>query len=225
MLGAFLALSGCASTGAPDNGGASRGSGKDRNDRKLSPAAENARLRVERDRLEQANRLLEQELSEAHADLKRVERQFAIYEERMATENGKASAVAASAEARIRYEKLARERPDVMADSTQEYVKELIDTSERLIQKQNYPAAEFFAERANHTMGSAERRASVEGAATSRKVTVEAANVREGPGQSYSVVERLSIGASLVCWGEANDWFHVRTPKGVEGWIHASLVR
>ncbi len=227
LLLALIALSACASTGSQGGGSGLEGRGKNKSEKggKSSPSAENARLKVERDRLVQANRLLEQELAEAHEDLRRVERQFAIYEERLASENGKASSVASSAEARIRCEKLARERPDVLPDSTLAYVKDLIDTSERLIQKQNYAAAQFFAERANHTMSSAERRATVEGAATTRKVTVEAANVREGPGQSYPVVERLSNGARLLCWGEANEWYHVRTAKGAEGWIHASLVR
>jgi uncharacterized protein YgiM (DUF1202 family) len=175
--------------------------------------------------LAQANLLLEQELAETHEDLKRVERQFAIYEERLVADQGKAAAVAASAEARIRCERLERDRPNVLADSTQLYVKELIDTSERLIRKQNYGGALFFAERANHTMSSAERRARIEDAAVARTVSVDVANVREGPGQNYSIVERLSAGATLLCWGEADDWYHVRTPKGADGWIHASVVR
>jgi hypothetical protein len=184
-----------------------------------------ARLNIERDRLAQANVLLEQELAEAHEDLRRVEQQLVVYEENLVSEQGKATAVAASAEARIRSERVARERPDVLSDSTRAYVTSLIETSESLIRKQNYAAALFFAERANHTMNTAERRANIEGAATTRAVSVSAANLREGPGQDYAVIERLSIGAKLLCWGEANEWFHVRTPTGAEGWIHASLVR
>lgn len=221
-IGAVLVLSGCASTGSGHSG--SGGSNYDRNG-KLTPTAEIARLRVERDRLAQANQLLEQELSETHEDLKLVEQQFAIYEERLSSDQGKAAAVAAAAEARIRCEKLERERPSVLADSTERYVQELIESSERLIKKQNYAAAQFFAERANHTMSSAERRATIESSATTRVVAVDIANVREGPGQAYSVVDRLSVGATLLCWGSADDWYHVRTPNGVEGWIHASLVR
>ena len=182
-------------------------------------------MRIERDRLAQANRLLEQELTETHEDLKRVERQFAIYEESLVSEQGKAAAVATAAEARIRCDRLDRERPGVLADSTEHYVRELIETAERLIRKQNYAASQFFAERANHTMSSAERRATIESSATTRRVAVDTANVREGPGQGYSIVERLSIGDALLCWGETNEWYHVRTPKGLEGWIHASLVR
>ncbi len=191
----------------------------------LTPSAEIARLRIERDRLAQANELLEQELSEAHNDLKRVERQFVVYEQRLTADQSKAAAVAATAEARIRAEKLERERPSVLPDSTRAYVRELIDSSESLIRKQNYPAAQFFAERANHTMSSAERRATVEGSAVTRRVAVASANVRQGPGQSYPVVDRVANGVALVCWGEANEWYHVRTPNGVEGWVHVSLVR
>jgi hypothetical protein len=224
---AACALAGCASSQSDGYDGSvdGRKKGGSRRGDPSSPAAEVARLRIERDRLAQANLLLEQELAEAHEDLKRVERQFAIYEERLVADQGKAAAVAASAEARIRCEKLERDRPNVLSDSTQIYVKELINTSERLIRKQNYGGALFFAERANHTMSSAERRASIEGAAIARTVAVDVANVREGPGQNYSIVERLSVGATLLCWGEADDWYHVRTPKGADGWIHASVLR
>lgn len=224
VVATALALAGCSA--ASRNGGSSEaGDSDEMGGGAPSLPAEVARLRVERDRLAQANQLLEQELAEAHADLKRVEQQFVIYEERLVADQGKAAAVTASAEARIRCERLERDRPNVLADSTQRYVKELIDAAERLIRKQNYAAATFFSERADHTMSSAERRAAIEGAATARVVSVDVANVREGPGQNYSVVERISIGATLLCWGEANDWYHVRTPRGAEGWIHASLVR
>lgn len=229
MCAVVVSLAGCASSrsGESHDGGSanehSTGGGKS----DISPnlSAEVARLRIERDRLAQANVLLEQELAETHADLKRVERQFVVYEERMVADQGKATAVAASAEARIRSEKLARDRPGVLADSTRLYVKDLIDTSEQLIRKQNYGGALFFAERANHTMSSAERRAKIEGAAVPRTVSAGVANVRDGPGQNYSVVERINAGAVLLCWGEANNWYHVRTPKGAEGWVHASVVR
>ena len=112
-----------------------------------------------------------------------------------------------------------------MADSTKAYVKGMIETSENLIRKQNYAAAQFFAKRANHTMNSAERRANVEGSAVTRTVAVDVANVRVGPGQGYDVVERVPQGSRLTCWGEANEWFHVRTPNGAEGWVHVSLLR
>lgn len=224
-VGALLAVSGCsASSRSGHSGDGASGNSYDRNG-KLTPAAEIARLRVERDRLSQANQLLEQELVETHEDLKLIEQQFAIYEERLSSDQGKAAAVAAAAEVRIRCEKIERERPNVLADSTARYVKELIESSERLIRKQNYAAAQFFAERANHTISSAERRATIESSAATRTVAVDVANVREGPGQGYPVVDRLSIGANLLCWGSADDWYHVRTPNGIEGWIHASLVR
>ncbi len=224
-LGALLAASGCSSAASHGGSGDVEGAQSRGKNGKVTPSAEIARLRVERDRLVQANQLLEQELADAHADLKRVEQQFAIYEERLASDQGKAAAVAAAAEARIRYDKLEREHPNVLSDSTSHYVQDLIESSERLIRKQNFAAAQFFAERANHTMNSSERRASMESALITRTVSVDVANVREGPGQGYSVVDRLSVGAVLLCWGTADDWYHVRTPNGVEGWIHASLVR
>ncbi len=228
---ALWALAGCASTGS--TGGSSKSGRRDGSKSKKEPsvpvqpdpAAEAARLRVERDRLAQANHLLEQELAEAHEDLRRVERQFAVYERRLATEQGKADAVAAAAEARMRNDRLGRARPSVLADSTQAYVNGLVATAELLIRRQNYAGAQFFAERANHVMSSAERRASIEKSATTRTVFVDVANVREGPGQNYAIVARVPIGASVLCWGEANEWYHVRTPQGREGWIHVSLLR
>jgi hypothetical protein len=223
-----VALTGCSSV-SHTKGTASASDSKrgrpGKHSGKVDLAAEVARLNVERDRLAQANVLLEQELAEAHEDLRRVEQQLVVYEENLGSEQGKATAVAASAEVRIRSERVARERPEVLSDSTRAYVTSLIDTSESLIRRQNFAAALFFAERANHTINTAERRANMEGAATPRAVAVDVANLREGPGQDYAVIERLSIGAKLLCWGEANEWFHVRTPSGAEGWIHASLVR
>ncbi len=228
---AVIVSAGCATTGGSGGGVGEARRDKSKTNKKSDaaikpdPAAEVARLRIERDRLAQANELLEQELAEAHEDLRRVERQFVVYERRLASEQGKADAVASAAEARLRSDRLARARPSVLADSTQHYVNALIETSESLIRKQNYAGAQFFAERANHVMSSAERRASIEKSATARTVSVDVANVREGPGQNYPVVARVPIGATVLCWGEANEWYHVRTPEGSEGWIHISLVR
>src|SRR5262245_35204019 len=122
---ALIVSAGCASTGG-SGGGVSKNrrdkpkSVKDSNSApKTDPVAEAARLRIERDRLAQANELLEQELAEAHEDLRRVERQFVVYERRLASEQGKADAVAAAAEVRMRSDRLARARPSVLADSTQ----------------------------------------------------------------------------------------------------------
>ncbi len=232
LLALIVVAAGCASTGTLSSRGGSKSSPRDSHKSKKNsastqpdPAAEAARLRVERDRLAQANELLEQELAEAHNDLRRVERQFVVYEKRLATEQGKADAVASAAEARMRNDRLARARPSVLADSTRQYVTGLIETSESLIRKQNYAGAQFFSERANHVMSSAERRASIEKKAVARKVSVDVANVREGPGQNYPVVAQVANGETLLCWGEANEWYHVRTPHGSEGWIHISLVR
>lgn len=225
LIGALLVVGGCAASSHSGDSSDPEPKGSSKHKGNISPSAEIARLQIERDRLAQSNQLLEQELAEAHEDLKSVERQFAVYEERLTADQGKAGAVAAAAEARIRYERLVRARPTLMPDSTKKYVRDLVATSESMIRKPNYAAAQFFAERANHTMSSAERRASVEESAVTRTVSVDVANVREGPGQGYSVVERVPIGSALLCWGEANEWFHVRTPTGAEGWIHVSLVR
>ncbi len=187
-------------------------------------AAEVARLRVERDRCAETNAVLQDELKWAHEDLRLVERQFVQFEERLATDYGKASAVSAVAEARMRYKQTTL-HDRALPDSTGANIVDLMNTADTLIRKGNYPAALFFAERANHTMISIERRMHLDQNTVSREVSVTTANVREGPGQNYAVLEQLSRGEQVVCSDSVHDWYHVRTPSGTAGWVHMSVLK
>lgn len=185
-------------------------------------ATEVARLRVERDRLAQTNVVLEDELRWAHDDLRLAERQFSEFEHRLAEDFGKAAAVSAAAEARIHLDQALK--AIALPDSTLQHVTKQLGTAERLIRANNYPAALFFAERANHTLQGAERRASLDVGATVKTVAVSGANVREGPGQHYTIRVTLRKGDRVSCLDTARNWCHVITAKGDSGWVHVSLL-
>lgn len=186
-------------------------------------AVEVARLRVERDRLAQTNVVLEDELRWAHEDLTLVERQFSEFEQRLTVDFGKAAAVSAAAEARIHLDQA--RNTIALPDSSLQRVTGLLATAEKLIRSNNYPAALFFAERANHTLQGAERRASLNVGATTRTIAASSANVREGPGQNYPVRETLREGDRVSCLDVAQNWCHIVTASGASGWIHLSLLR
>jgi hypothetical protein len=232
ILVAFAA--GCAT--APAGGKSAHGGHKPRGTKKarqpesLQQAnarleAEVEQLRRERERLAQSNAILQDELAWAHEDFKLVENQFVAFEEQMASNYGKASAVTAAAEARIRYDHMQRERLFAATDTTAAHVLGLINTAERLIRDQSYTAALFFAERADHMMSGAERRMRLGVLPTTVSVVVDTANLRDGPGQDYEVIERVSQAAALTCLDLAGEWYRVRATTGTEGWIHVSLVR
>lgn len=185
--------------------------------------AEVTRLRVERDRLAQTNVVLEDELRWAHEDLRLVERQFSEFEHRLAEEFGKATAVSTAAEARIHLDRA--RKTFALPDSTDRHVSAQLATAEKLIRANNYPAALFFAERANHTLQAAERRASLNVGTTSKVVAVSTANVREGPGQHYPIRATLREGQRVSCLDVARNWCHIVTADGESGWIHLTLLR
>ncbi len=227
IAAATIALSSCASShaGKPATTDVSVGDDSDFAELRTTDQmhAEIARLRIERDRLSETNTLLQEELEWAHDDLRLVERQFVTFEERLTSGYGKASAVAAAAEARMRFDATRTKYP-TLPDSTEQDLKQLMDTSDNLIRKGNYPAALFFADRANHTMIGFERRQHLDRGSVSRSVAVSRANLREGPGQYYPVVAQLAEGQVVVCMDEIGDWYHVKTPTGSVGWMHTSLL-
>lgn len=57
-------------------------------------------------------------------------------------------------------------------------------------------------------------------------VTADTLNVREGPGTSYRILDRVNRGASLLVLARnaAGDWLQVRTPRSVSGWVSARYV-
>ena len=231
----IAASAGCASTPAggkgerterhAKGGGKSSGGQESLKEANARLTAEVEQLRRERERLAQSNAILQDELNWAHEDFKLVEKQFVAFEEQMASNYGKASAVTATAEARIRYDRMQRDRLFSASDTTATHVLGLIKTAERLNRDQNYTASLFFAERADHMMSGAERRARLGILPASVSVVVDSANLRNGPGQDYDVVERLGLEATLVCLDLSGGWYHVRASSGAEGWIHSSVVR
>ena len=100
-----------------------------------------------------------------------------------------------------------------------------VETAEQLIRSNNYPAAFFFAERANHTLQGAERRATLNVQPSTMTVAAETANVREGPGQDYEVRATLRQGERVSCLDVSRNWCHVVTAAGANGWVHVSLLR
>ncbi len=56
-------------------------------------------------------------------------------------------------------------------------------------------------------------------------VNVEILHLRQGPGTTYNILERLKFGALLTVYGNQNEWLAVLTEKGQEGWVHSDYVR
>jgi uncharacterized protein YraI len=59
-------------------------------------------------------------------------------------------------------------------------------------------------------------------------VTTEATvNLRAGPSTEYSVLEQVPPGVNMTILGRntIGDWYHVRLPRGVTGWMYAELLR
>lgn len=190
--------------------------------RRDGPDNDLERLRAERDRLAQSNLVLEDELRWAHQDLAFVERQFTEVEQRLNEEFGKAAAVAFTAEARINAEET--RKASQIPDSTMRHVTRLLDMAEDQIRRNKFPAAFFFVERANHTLQSAVRRSNMDFVPTTRTVTTDGTNLREGPGQHYAVVLTLRAGARVSCLDVSQKWCRVVTSGGETGWIHDSLL-
>jgi tetratricopeptide (TPR) repeat protein len=57
-------------------------------------------------------------------------------------------------------------------------------------------------------------------------VTVEALNLRAGPGIEYKIIRTLKRGETLTVLGKTPNgyWLHVRTSRQEEGWVNASYV-
>ncbi|RFU65833.1 SH3 domain-containing protein [Peribacillus glennii] len=50
-------------------------------------------------------------------------------------------------------------------------------------------------------------------------------NMREGPGVSYEVVEKIPFGMSFTIVMEENEWLKIRTSDGTEGWVAKWLAK
>jgi hypothetical protein len=222
-------LAGCAAAPRPGErpGKTSRDNASTRPDLTQPPdvaalEAEVARLRTERDHLAETNAVIAEELRWAHEDLLIIERQFTEFEHHLTEDFGKAAAVAATAEARIRLNDLSTAS---LPDTTGERVVAYLVTAEKLIREQNYPAAIFFAERARHTIDAAARHLVLQNRNREMTVVVDIANVRKGPGSEYAVVSQLQRGNVVTCLNTQRSWCHIRDDRGDSGWIHSSLLK
>ncbi len=55
-------------------------------------------------------------------------------------------------------------------------------------------------------------------------VTGSVVNVRSGPGTSNGITGQVYQGNSLPVLGQSGDWYHVRLPSGVTGWVAGWLL-
>lgn len=174
----------------------------------------------------EANRALVEELRVARSDIEQVEKQFVSFERRLTREETKASAVAAIAEAQLRFDELnANEntRPDV--ETKTEYDAKMA-AAEEFIKKPNYSAAVYYAQRAMRILNRMERiRQTSLSDGKTRIIAVSKANIRKGPGSDFSVLEQLAYGSALVELGNKDNWAKVRSRSGKTGWIHRDLIR
>lgn len=185
-----------------------------------------AKLRAECQRQTELNALLEEELEHLKDDLDQVEKQFVIIEKRLEVTESKASAVAAIAEVQLLFDKLRMEDPDGLDSLTVAKVTSKIRMSDELTKKRKYAAAVYYSNRAMRILNQTERLKNIAlSQGTPRIISVSKANVRDGPGSSFKVIEKLGFGTVIVQLDVENEWCQIRTESGKSGWIHSSLIR
>lgn len=62
-------------------------------------------------------------------------------------------------------------------------------------------------------------------AASLRPVDQDGLNVRSGPGTTHQILGTLGQSQSAAVLGQEGDWYRVRTPGGVEGWVSGEFSR
>lgn len=185
-----------------------------------------AKLRAERDNQLELNAYLKDELQSMADDLEYVENQFLSLEQSVIrAEESKASAVAAVAEGQLLLEKQQREDPGVLDSLTTIDVSEKLRIADELIKERKFAAAVYYAKRATRIVNMSERRKNIVQDGETRIVSASKANMRNGPGSKFKVVDKLVFGTILVQLDSEKDWFKVQVKDGRSGWIHASLVR
>jgi hypothetical protein len=228
------------SSGDPDLTDAQRDSLEQHSGKYATLKAENKRLtrlvesqkldlvKIEASYKQQAelNDFLREELNNSNEDLNRVERHFVIFEQRLKVTETKASAVAAVAEVQLLFDRFRAETPEGLDSLTVAEVSLKISTSEELIKKRNYAASVYFSDRAMKIINQTERRHNLVFAdGITQVISVKIANMRDGPGSSYHVIEKLSLGTVVVHLESTENWVKIRTESGKHGWVHNSLVR
>jgi DNA repair exonuclease SbcCD ATPase subunit len=179
---------------------------------------QNESLQALTGQLEEGNRHLQSELQHTRAVLEYVERQFVSLEQGLQSYETKASAVAALAEARLAYDKLIREDPDAKKRPAVVEALEKLQKSDEMIPKQRYAASVYFAKRALRLLEEHSKGGNV------RIVTVNNANMREGPGLDFNVISRMTLGTVLIELEHQSQWYRVETEAGLSGWVHESVT-
>jgi len=183
-----------------------------------------AKYNAEIEAQKELNRLLRRELEATTADLDYLESQFINRSDQSTREETRASAVAAIADVQLLYEKASGQNADSTADILQE-VERRLAAAEYQIQRRNYVAAVYYANRAMRILDESERRRrTVFTEGDTRIISVPTANLREGPGRGRRIIGRLGYGTLMVELAQKDEWLRVRTRDGAEGWVHASLV-
>jgi acyl-CoA thioesterase FadM len=185
-----------------------------------------AKLRADFQRQFELNEFLQEDNEHLKSELRRVEQQFVTFEQRLRAQETKASAVAATAETQLLFDKLSSDKSSPLDSLTVNEVESWLATADEMVRKKKYAAAVYYAKRAMRSLNQADRRqtlALVDG--DTRIIIVSIANLREGPGSNHSVIAKLSYGTVIVQTKVDNDWSEVRTQAGETGWIHNSLIR
>lgn len=185
-----------------------------------------AKLKAENAELAELKTYLEEELNNTKRDLEYVERQFLTFENRIQSIENKASAVAAMAEARIGLERYRRTQSARDDSLTIREVKEKLEKSDECIRSEQYAAAVYYARRAQKILDATARKKRIDlRPGDTRIVSVNTANLRQGPGTRYAVLDELPFGTIVVQLDSKGKWSKIKTRDGRQGWVHRTLIK
>jgi len=166
---------------------------------------------------------LEREVARLRGDLDEAESAMVAIESGLRGAQTRADAVSALAEARISVERARVSAPWRRAEIAE--VTDKLEEAERQFQAGNPGSAVFFASRAQRIADAlceeARRITTAKGAGV---ITAPRVNLRAGPSTTDAVLSVLSEATPVLPQRSEGEWVLVRTPDGVAGWIHASLL-
>lgn len=172
----------------------------------------------------QAERIqsLERDVARLSSDLAKAETAMVAIESGLRGAQTRADAVSALAEARISVERARTSTPWRGAEIAE--VTNKLEEAERQFQAGNPGSAVFFASRAQRVADSLRDEANRVANQGGRIVTAPRANLRAGPSTTDPVLAVLSEATPVLPQRSEGEWVLVRTPDGVAGWVHASLL-
>ena len=167
---------------------------------------------------------LSREIDRLRADLRQAEEAMVAIESGLRNARTRADAVSALAEARISVERASQSVPwrrDAVAEARSK-----LEEAERQFQAGHTGSAVFFAARAQRIAANLNEEAlAVSKFSGTRFVSARRANLRTGPSTRERIVEILIEATPVFPERSQRNWVLVRTPSGLVGWIHASLLR